>query len=255
MIKAAYGTPRAVAVAIVCSVGLLECSVVLAIAANESIAWAVKTSLMAGVSVPIVLLAVFGVRAATIISDQGITVRGLRTRPISWPDIQEIQIEPNPIPRLQRGLPTQRVVVYGASGRRIVLPHMNERTFGDVLLGLEATVEYIDATWRQRRGPQWTPISEAQDAAAEARIYGVSSWWVGAHWAIGLESFLVATLFVLIIAGAMQQVSGALVLAILIGVPAVAFFTAAIVSKARRRRAMSLLSSARRDVRSVQADR
>lgn len=195
-----------------------------------------KTALLLGFGAPMVLLIVWIGRAATIISERGIAVRSLRTRRIPWADVQDIRVEQNPASWIQDSAPKQLVVVYRAGGKRVSLPHLTQRNLDRYSLDLETEVEHFREAWRQRRGSDWAPVPEVQLTIAEMRAYGMSSWWVGMIWASIALPLIAVPMLALIIADAMPNIGGSIVLALLAGVPTVAFVVGTIVSRALRRR-------------------
>jgi len=112
-----------------------------------------------------VVLSVTG--AATIVDATQVTIRGaFGSHATAWPDVQGIEIELNPA-AVRRGLPERIVVLYDSSGRRLVLPHLNDRAVAD----LEGEVEDLRAAWMLRRGEDWAPVGKAADKIARARAY------------------------------------------------------------------------------------
>jgi hypothetical protein len=102
---------------------------------------------------------------ATISDATRLTVRGpFRSRATAWSDVQGIEIEVNPGAGAQ-GAPSRIVVLYDASGRRLVLPHLNDRNTPDLAREVAALCE----VWRLRRGEGWAPVPKAADKIARMR--------------------------------------------------------------------------------------
>lgn len=90
---------------------------------------------------------------ATITDATHLTARGaFRTHVTAWPDVQGIEIEVNPGAGAQ-GAPSRMVVLYDASGRRRILPHLNDRNTPD----LAHEVAALREVWMRHRGEDWTP--------------------------------------------------------------------------------------------------
>jgi preprotein translocase subunit Sss1 len=102
---------------------------------------------------------------ATISDATRLTARGaFRSRATAWPDVQGIEIEVNPGAGAQ-GAPSRIVVLYDASGRRRILPHLNDRNIPD----LAREVAALREAWMLRRGDDWAPVPEAADKIARMR--------------------------------------------------------------------------------------
>jgi hypothetical protein len=104
----------------------------------------------------IIYLALREVRGRTLLGPDGITAKGaLRVRRIAWADIHDIRPEPS------KDRPLWVVRVYDRSGRRFVLPHVNNEQVDD-----PAEVEAIIDAWKARRGPDWAPLPGTEAAIA-----------------------------------------------------------------------------------------
>jgi hypothetical protein len=104
---------------------------------------------------------------ATISDATQLTARGaFRSHATAWPDVQGIEIEVNPGAGAQ-GAPSQIVVLYDASGRRRILPHLNDRNTPD----LAHEVAALREVWTLHRGESWAPVPEAADKIARMRRY------------------------------------------------------------------------------------
>lgn len=99
---------------------------------------------------------------ATISDAHRLTVRGaFRSHATAWQDVQGIEIEVNPGAEA-RGAPGRVVVLYDASGRRLTLPHLNDRETAD----LTGEVAALREVWELRRGDDWAPVPKAADRIA-----------------------------------------------------------------------------------------
>ncbi|MEU9604127.1 hypothetical protein [Streptomyces sp. NPDC048057] len=106
----------------------------------------------------LVLLAVWVaaavLRAVTIVRQEHLVIRtAFRTRRIAWGDVQGIQIERIPN-AAQHDLPERTVVVYDRDGRRLGLPHLNDREVAE----LDAEASALRDLWQGWRGPGWAPV-------------------------------------------------------------------------------------------------
>jgi hypothetical protein len=102
----------------------------------------------------IIYLVLREVRGRTLLGPAGITAKGaLRVRRIAWADIHDIRPEPS------KDSPLWVVRVYDRTGRRFVLPHVNNEQVDD-----PAEVEAIIDAWRVRRGPDWAPLPGTEAA-------------------------------------------------------------------------------------------
>jgi hypothetical protein len=115
-----------------------------------------------GIAVALLVL-VFGMlRRLTVVDQDHVTVRWVRTRRTAWHDILDIRIEQT---RLD-GRPIREVVLYDRDSRRIVLPNLVRRG-----RSVDEEVRAIRETWEQRRGEEWTPepaVTEGAKAKSEA---------------------------------------------------------------------------------------
>lgn len=115
--------------------------------------------------------------ACTGTDPEGVTVRGLlRTRTFAWPDIQAIQIEQNPGGYIDDRGPKQIAVLYDKTGRRVPMPHVNDKN----LETFAVEVETMRADWEHWRGPDWVPIASVQRTADQRVRYRFTSWATGA---------------------------------------------------------------------------
>jgi hypothetical protein len=113
----------------------------------------------------IIYLVLREVRGRTLLGPDGITARGaLRVRRIAWADIHDIRPEPS------KDRPLWVVRVYDRTGRRFVLPHVNNEQMDD-----PAEVEAIIDAWRMRRGPDWAPLP-GTEAAIRLRAAHRKAW-------------------------------------------------------------------------------
>jgi len=222
------------------AIGLGAVAVLVEVVADDTWSAVARFGFVAGFLVIVGLLVAWAYRSATVTSPEHLTVRGLfRTRRIPWSRVQAIMIEMNPGSIAESDAPRRIVVAYDTAGRRIPLPHLNEKTFARRCGNLESEVDGIRAAWVAGRGPGWAPVAQAQAKAAEMARYGINSWMVGLMWA-SLTLPVVAVVFAVgLIVGASPPWPLSLIFlpeAILV-VPGVVFFVAAIASLISRRRA------------------
>ncbi len=119
------------------------------------------------------ILLILSLRTGTITNQDEITVRGfLGTKKISWPDIQDIRVEENPVGRVEtdytKAAPKQLVVVYDRHGKRTVLPNINTETLGRKM-PFAVEVSHIRSTWEQLRGEDWVPMPGIHKIADEGQ--------------------------------------------------------------------------------------
>jgi hypothetical protein len=177
----------------------------------------------------------------TVRGPDGLAVRGLlRTRTFAWPDIQDIRIEPNPAAQLGFDSPRNLAFLYDGAGRRVALPHLNEKNLAKLGLTLATEVEAIRSAWHRQRGPHWAPLPRAQRRIDQHTRYPFASWMVGM-----LAAMLTVPVAVLIVVVGLFTHAAELPAplswlfrpeAILV-LPAVVFPVAAVASKLARRRA------------------
>lgn len=126
----------------------------------------------AWISVPfLVLLLTLGAwatvalrRAGTFVSGEHILIRAaFKDKEVAWPDIQDIRIEEIPN-TAEHGLPQQLVALYHRDGRRLGLPHLNEKALGGPQ-ALHDEVYALREMWLLRRGDDWAP-----DPAVAAKL-------------------------------------------------------------------------------------
>jgi hypothetical protein len=222
------------------AMGLGTAAVLIEVSSDEAWGAAAKFWFIAAFFVIVGLLVTWAYRSATVTSPEHLTVRGLfRTRRIPWSRVQAIMIEMNPGAIAEGAAPKRIVVAYDETGRRIPLPHLNEKTFVEGYGSLESEVDSIRAAWLAGRGETWAPVAHAQARAAEMVRYGVNSWMVGLMWA-SLTLPVVAIVFVV---GLIVGVSGPWPVSLIfqpgafLVVPGLVFFVAAVASLISRRRA------------------
>ncbi|MDW6063384.1 PH domain-containing protein [Streptomyces sp. FXJ1.4098] len=126
----------------------------------------VAAMVLAASVVPLVLVLLVGFcLSRTVVDEDHVAVRRVfRTRRTAWRDIQGIEIEDGTAAVVDGGQPTGTVVVHHRDGRRIALPYLYDRPGRSV----HQEVLAMRATWERRRGDDWTPLSEAEAAAAKA---------------------------------------------------------------------------------------
>jgi hypothetical protein len=119
--------------------------------------------------------------AETVITPEGVVVRGFRrTRTFAWPDIQDIRIEDNPGGYVDDRGPRHIAVLYDGTGRRVPLPHVNEKNLDRRQLALATEVDAMRTAWQRGRGAGWAPVPLVQRKVAERARYGFTPWAVGA---------------------------------------------------------------------------
>jgi hypothetical protein len=222
------------------AMGLGAAAVLIEVMSDDAWSAAAQFWFIGGFFAVVGLLVAWAFRSATMTSPEHLTVRGLfRTRRIPWPRVQAIMIEVNPGSFAEGSAPRRIVVAYDAAGRRIPLPHLNEKTFARRYGSLESEVDGIRAAWLAARGEDWVPVAHAQARAADMARYGINSWMVGLMWA-SLTLPVVAIVFVV---GLISGVGSPWPLSLLfrpealLVVPAAVFFIAAVASLISRRRA------------------
>jgi Bacterial PH domain len=186
------------------------------------------------------LLVTWVYRSATVTSPQHLTVRGpFRTRRIPWPQVQAIMIEINPGSLGSADAPQLIAVAYDAAGRRIPLPHLNEKSFANRYGSLESEVDGIRAAWLAGRGQGWAPVAHAQARAAEIAKHGIDSWMLG----LSLASLSILGVAIVFAVGLIAGVRAPWPLSLiflpqaLLVIPAVVFFVSTFASMISRRRA------------------
>ncbi|WBB62334.1 hypothetical protein O7599_07330 [Streptomyces sp. WMMC500] len=107
------------------------------------------------------LLAFCVVRGVTVVDDDGLTIRWLRTRRLAWRELVAVELEHNAPASAERKRPVMGVVVYHRDGRRVSLPNVIDTR------GLQAhrEVQAIREVWERHRGEDWTPRPELTEAA------------------------------------------------------------------------------------------
>jgi hypothetical protein len=190
-----------------------------------------QPSLMIFAAAAIVLALVWGARVATVVRADYIGRRGLLgTKKIPWRDVQDIRIEANVAKYVKDSAPKELAMVYRTNGRRMTLIHLNQKNLNGFHLVLADEVEKIRNRWLERRGADWRPVPKVQQAAATMARYGVKSWVVGFRWAI--SAIFVMTVVTL----ANDVVDPFSIWVLTLGVPAIVFVGATIVTALRRRR-------------------
>lgn len=158
------------------------------------------------VTVPVALLFVWllvflGValrKGGTIVHEDGLTIRGLGSpRSVPWPEVQGIEIKLNPGGGT-RGTPREWVIVYVSTGKRYLLPQLNDRN-GYVL---EYEVSNMRELWTRRRGDDWAPLPAVAAAIDYHRRHKLTAGTVALLTAICGELAGLVIAMVLLIAGA-----------------------------------------------------
>ncbi|MGW1540047.1 hypothetical protein ACWCPM_07240 [Streptomyces sp. NPDC002309] len=100
-------------------------------------------------------------RCATTADVKALRVRGiLLRRRLSWEDLQELRVEPNPGALTQGHAANVLVCAYGRDGRRLVLPYVDDRH-----VDVEREFAVLEEIWVRLRGADWAP-----DPAAAVHI-------------------------------------------------------------------------------------
>jgi len=206
------------------------------VATDETLDAAGKAWTIGATVVVVGLVLLWVARFSTTVTDDHITARAARTRRILWSDIQDIRIEVNPGALVKSNVPKQQVIVYRTSGARVVLPFVDEKNLANRRLVLETEVAALRTAWQQRRGPQWRPVPQVQQAAATMARYGVSSWVVGLPWAmLTLAAGVIATV-VLLLTDALGDAFGPVMFVLMVIAPVAVYFAVCIGSVVARRR-------------------
>lgn len=127
------------------------------------------------------------VRASTVVSGEGITVRQLYgTRHHPWAEIADIQIA------TVSGTRVLGAVIYDANLRRVFLPQVTGKALGPE--HLDRVVGELRRRWAALRGPAWRPRT-AEIAASRGRFWTSQRVGVVVGLAVGLTvAVLVAVL-------------------------------------------------------------
>ncbi|WP_326799074.1 PH domain-containing protein [Streptomyces sp. NBC_01808] len=187
------------------------------------------------------LLAFCVVRGVTVVGDDGLTLRWLRTRRLAWADLVAVELEHNEPASAQRKRPVMGVVVYHRDGRRVSLPNVIDTR----ILSAHREVEVIREVWERHRGADWTPRPEVAGTAraragASARDQNsvVEALWWG-RTAVRVLVFGMLIVVVLFLATGNAESFPDIPGAVLAGVFAAAFLAPvaiALAGVARRRR-------------------
>ncbi|MEJ2853204.1 MULTISPECIES: hypothetical protein [unclassified Saccharothrix] len=156
----------------------------------------VPTAVPVAIGVAFAALVVFVVRltkvTATISDRTGLTAKGaFRGHATAWSDVQGIEVEVNPGAGA-RGAPGRIAVLYDASGRRRVLPHLNDRNTPD----LDGEVADLHETWTLHRGEDWAPVPDVAQKIARVRRHPTPLVHIAVKAMVG--AFLVGTVGCLI---------------------------------------------------------
>ncbi|MFI8952396.1 PH domain-containing protein [Streptomyces sp. NPDC053750] len=189
-----YGMNGGVAVEFIVPAATLLTAAALSIVLDvEAPSW-----LIVVVIVVLVLLAVWVTaalrRAVTIVHEDHVLIRtAFATRRVAWADVQGIRIERVP-GAAQHDLPARVVALYDRDGRRLWLPHLNERE----VRPLDAELGVLRDIWVGQRGESWTPVPRvtAKMNAVTARTegYALTSGTIAAL-AGGCSAFFALGLF------------------------------------------------------------
>jgi hypothetical protein len=176
---------------------------------------------------------------ATISDPTQLTVRGaFRSRATAWPDVQGIEIEVNPGSEAE-GAPSRIAVLYDASGRRRILPHLNDRNSPD----LACEVAALREVWTLHRGEDWSPVPAVTEKIARMRRHPTPLVHIAFKTMLG-AGMVGAVLFLVALASGVYDgvdtnpFAGTIVhpLALFVVLPLVAFIGAFVVGTLHRRR-------------------
>lgn len=74
------------------------------------------------------LVVVAAARAATVVTAEGVKVRGMvRRRHLAWSEIREFRKEPNPNAHMGRGAPEFFTYAHRHDGRKVQLPYVDDK--------------------------------------------------------------------------------------------------------------------------------
>ncbi|GAA4530403.1 hypothetical protein [Amycolatopsis samaneae] len=188
------------------------------------------------VAVPLVLIVWYSLVSATHTDQDGLTVHGwFRARKTPWTRIQNIVVEPK-LHRQLKSAPYFVTAVYDDTGRRTVLPNLNDRNG----LDLDHETEILRRIWRARRGPAW----QSADVRQSHTPPRLAPWQA----ALAVAVFTSAAALAVLVFLAVQLADGTesssvdspvfvqvIVLVMLVfGPGAIAFFVTLYVTRARR---------------------
>ncbi|MFD9892759.1 hypothetical protein ACFWY9_25730 [Amycolatopsis sp. NPDC059027] len=126
------------------------------------------------VALPLVLIAWYSLVSATHTDQDGVTVHGwFRARKTPWTRIQDIVVEPKHHRQL-KSAPYFVTAMYDDTGRRIVLPNLNDRNG----LDLEHETEILHRMWLSRRGVTWRSIPAVRQSHTPGRPAPKPPWRV-----------------------------------------------------------------------------
>lgn len=177
-------------------------------------------------------------RAVTIVHEDHVLIRtAFATRRVAWADVQGIRIERVP-GAAQHGLPARVVALCDRDGRRLWLPHLNDRE----VRALDAELGVLRDIWVGQRGESWAPVGQvtAKMNAITARTegYALTSGTVAAL-AGGCSAFFALGLFLAVglTAGVLDGIPEDLMACLLFGTfPAVGLVVHVTTAARRRRR-------------------
>ncbi|MBL7493382.1 hypothetical protein I6A60_36770 [Frankia sp. AgB1.9] len=118
-------------------------------------------------------LGLWAMLSCTAIVHDHVEVRILwRVRRIPWSRIQAIRVESDPGREALGSGPTESVVVYDESGRRINLPFFDNMNLHYRGLSLAHEVAGVRRAWQERRGADWVRLPEVSARIADREQHG-----------------------------------------------------------------------------------
>lgn len=145
-------------------------------------------------------------RTDTVCNEHGLTLRtSFRTHVAAWPDVQGIEIEkPKGSDLGTDDSPQRSAVLYDAAGGRYAMPHLDDRTRGNLV----HDVAVLRGLWLERRGADWTPVPAIQDQIEHGRLLTrrMSLWAIGFFTAVGSFWAGLAIMLTVLASGAYPQI-------------------------------------------------
>jgi hypothetical protein len=151
---------------------------------------------------------------------------------LPWSDVQGIEIQMTPSAGT-RGAPQTLVVVYDATGRRLILPHLHDRN----RLNVPQEVATLRSLWTLGRGEDWTANTEVAAKIAYTRKHPVPLALMGLLGAIAAFLLAIVIFVVVLIAGGYANGGSTIVSPpVLMGVlPGTAYVATLVIVGLRRR--------------------
>ncbi|CAM5627295.1 PH domain-containing protein OS=Streptomyces rochei OX=1928 GN=G3I25_11055 PE=4 SV=1 [Streptomyces rochei] len=151
-----YGMRSGIAVEVLVPAATVLSAASLSVVLDVDAPWWLNAAVIAVLLLLSVWVAAAIRRAVTVVHEDHILIRtAFATRRVPWEDVQDIRIERVP-GAAEHGLPARVVALYDRDGRRLWLPHLNERE----VRPLEAELGFLRDLWVGRRGAGWAPVAE-----------------------------------------------------------------------------------------------